>query len=445
MNLEGQLNRAANGVLIGFVLFWAALGGAQPVFRTFYSLEARVAQAQCIFVGSVSNCSGTVTERSGFANGVMNCRITVQVDKAIKGQCGKTVELMSEVSPDDKRFGQWAEHHTSFLFFIEDKTWSNFGGHNPRWSTIRLGEAVPAEKTYSADNPVYLMDFSVVTNSQEVLARTRQFAKRRLKAPLQFFTFGPRPELPLWTSLMVPVQPSLEKFAHERIKSTNWMERAEAARALQYFKSASNTKLLKPLLNDPSFQDWQTEHVVWKTTRSYYVRQAAYDVLSGWDAVVDKPLTEEALPWRFDPAVRFPLPVQVPTRLWVHRATNSLEMGTDYTPGMLDTNIMTGSNMVVGTRFEWFVYPEGEIRHANASRLDLEYSTTPISRVEYFEIGRDGMPVEGRKYNVEMEFTIFETDNPPAGVDNTPLNPWRPQDGKNYRVLFQHRLRQATE
>jgi len=98
----------------------------------------------------------------------------------------------------------------------------------------------------------------------------------------------------------------------------------------------------------------------------------------------------------------------------------------------------------VRRRFTWFVYPEGEPRPATASRLDLEYWPTPLNSV-YFSQDRGGFPVQGRKYNVEMDFTLFETDNPPPESENVPRNTWRPEDGKNYRVLLQRTLTQTAQ
>jgi hypothetical protein len=238
------------------------------------------------------------------------------------------------------------------------------------------------------------------------------------------------------------VEPSLEKFAREKINATNAMYRVEGIKALRYFKSAANIKLLKPLLNDPAFQDWFTQNVVWKTKRSYYTRQAAYEVLQEWGVPSAKPLMEEDLPWRFDPAVRQNLPVQIPTRLWIHDRTNAFEMGASY-DDIINTNVMTGSNMITGTQFKWFVYPEGHVRPATSSRLELDYWPTCLSRVQYFERAKDGLPVQGQKYIVEVDFTLFETDNPPADPDN--VSGWSPQDGKNYQVLLQRTLRETCQ
>src|ERR1041385_7228459 len=90
-------------VLTG-VVFSTTTAKAQPVFRTYRSLEARVAAAQCIVRGTISNCSGIFIERRGGygadgtvrPDGVMRYAITVQVDEVIKGKSARTMELVTE-------------------------------------------------------------------------------------------------------------------------------------------------------------------------------------------------------------------------------------------------------------------------------------------------------------------------------------------------------------
>src|SRR5436305_640376 len=98
------------------IAFFPATTEGQPVFRTYQSLEARIAQARSVVRGSISQCSGAFIERQGGyfggrdeagrrrADGVMRYVITVQVLEAIKGNAPKTIELVQETSADDKRF-----------------------------------------------------------------------------------------------------------------------------------------------------------------------------------------------------------------------------------------------------------------------------------------------------------------------------------------------------
>jgi hypothetical protein len=311
-------------LVLSGVIFPTMISKAQPVFVTYYSLEARVARAQSIFRGTISKCAGTFIERQGGffggynkdgtkrPDGVMKYTITVQVDETLKGKSAKTIELVQETSADDKRFEQWADQHASFLFFIGDKEWSNLGGHNSQWSTIRLGKAVPSERDYTSDHPVYSMDFTRLTDTKAILARVRKSAKAPSDGRLKFHTLGQIPDSASFNCfLIVPVQPSLEKIAKHLIAApeyfANWKDkrdfdlwwrwqlRCEGVDALRYFNSAANIKLLQSLLNDPDFELFRRKDQE-KTFKQYPVRAKAYEVLMAWGVDVTKPVTEEIIP-----------------------------------------------------------------------------------------------------------------------------------------------------
>jgi hypothetical protein len=50
----------------------------------------------------------------------------------------------------------------------------------------------------------------------------------------------------------------------------------------------------------------------------------------------------------------------------------------------------------------------------------------------------DGIPLPGKKYIVEVDLAVFETDVPPQHA-------WQPQGSKNYKVLWQRTLKQTVE
>jgi hypothetical protein len=314
-------------LVLSSIVFSATIAKAQPVFFTYYSLEARVAQAQSVFRGTISNCSGTFIERQGGffggykedgtkrPDGVMKYTITVQVDETLKGKSAKTIELVQETSADDKRFEQWADQHTSFLWFFGDQAWSNLRGNVSKtnhWSTLRLGAAVPAEHNFTGDNPVFLMDFTHLTNSKAILAQARKSAKAPSDGLLRLHRLGQIPDSAFFSSfLIVPVQPSLEKIAKHLIAapeafangkdksdfnlSWRWPLRVDGVDALRHFKSAANIKLLKSLLNDPDCELFRRQNQD-MTFRQYPVRAKAYEVLTAWGVDVTKPVTEETIP-----------------------------------------------------------------------------------------------------------------------------------------------------
>lgn len=92
--------------------------------------------------------------------------------------------------------------------------------------------------------------------------------------------------------------------------------------------------------------------------------------------------------------------------------------------------------MVTGVRDELFVYPAGDARPSLGGRwglgnLDFNLGTSILNAKQ------DGIPVPGKKYIVEMDLAIFETDIPPQHA-RTPYS-------KNYRVLWKRTLRQTVE
>jgi len=315
--------------------FFLAIGNApaQPAYVTYNSLELRVVQAQSIVRGTISNLTRTVlAPPRGFRTNMallngkwqslvsqipddgISYTFTVHVDEVLKGHPPQTIEMTQVTRGFDKRFEQWAEQHTSFLWFLGDPTWSNLGGCGTRsnavcCSTIRLGEPVPGESVYSGDPPV-IADFRPVTDPNEILARTRKLAKQPA-ASTNVFTFQHIPQKPLenpWASLAVPATPALEKIAREMIADPEpfigsedslatrvWMRcqwRAIGVDALRYFKSARNIRLMKSLLKDPQFYKSDPD----AATRQYVVRSHAYEILKLWGIDVSKPVVEEAVP-----------------------------------------------------------------------------------------------------------------------------------------------------
>jgi hypothetical protein len=330
-------------LVAGFTLF-GGIVGAQPIFPHYDSLELRAARAQNIVRGTVSKCTGTFVERRGGYNGgygedgkarpdgVMRYTITVKVDEVLKGKSIRTLELVQETWAGDKRFEQWGEHHTSFVWFNEgditkSTTWSNLqgiDGQTNKWNTIRLGEPVPAESHSSSDSPIYAQDFTRVTDPKDLVARVRKLAKDR-SDPSRVHTFRPvwPPERDNgWASLSVPVNASLEKTGRRMIESPdeflsrevvstetnaeqravylNWIERErnevrkEGINALQYFRSPANIKLVKPFRENPSYQLYRFEDG--RLVRKFELRKAAFDTLQKWEMDAGRVVLEEDVP-----------------------------------------------------------------------------------------------------------------------------------------------------
>ena len=136
-----------------------------------------------------------------------------------------------------------------------------------------------------------------------------------------------------------------------------------------------------------------------------------------------------------DPSSRHPVLVSVPTRLKVTRTDNMLSVELDPT-SLEPTNLIVGSNMVTGVQSEEYIYPVGEPRPATGGyglNGGLEFNLG----TRYWHATPDGIPLPGKKYVIEVELTIFETDIPPQHA-------WSPY-GKNYRVLLTKTLKQIVD
>jgi hypothetical protein len=90
--------------------------------------------------------------------------------------------------------------------------------------------------------------------------------------------------------------------------------------------------------------------------------------------------------------------------------------------------------MVTGDDSWLYVYPIGGSRPSQAHNETMggfliggNWHTKP-----------DGLPLPGKKYAVEADLIIFETDIPSQHM-------WMPWGSKNYRVLWRRTLKQIIE
>ena len=323
-------------------------------FYTPISLEARVARAEAVVLGSISSATPTVVVPPGGyvtnsarmpdgtvrvygytdPNGQARWAITFKVDEVIKGPRRKSVELLALGIPGlDQRYEQWAGEHTAFLCFIHAP--QEIGVQNePQYlvrglgwgDAIRLGPPVPGERTVSGTErgpPVLGMDFARLATREEILGRARAFARREKgpyaehKLVLPFGVGGDLAGGATPTGLVVPVAPSLERLARRLIDAPDAFSppsfqgskeaysaysraptRAGGVAALKWFKSASNVKLLKKLLGDPMScvvgRQEPDGSAAW--VREYPVRASAYSVLVEWGIPVPEPVSEESVP-----------------------------------------------------------------------------------------------------------------------------------------------------
>jgi hypothetical protein len=136
-----------------------------------------------------------------------------------------------------------------------------------------------------------------------------------------------------------------------------------------------------------------------------------------------------------DPAICHLVSVRVPTQLKIERTPDTLFVEID-TNSYESTNLTVGTNMLVGNEAELDVYPAGKPPALKSGDGSMG-SGTGFSASGIWHTKPNGIPLPGKKYEVEMDLVVFETDIPPQHM-------WMPR-GKNYKVLWRRTLKQIVE
>jgi hypothetical protein len=134
----------------------------------------------------------------------------------------------------------------------------------------------------------------------------------------------------------------------------------------------------------------------------------------------------------------------MPTRLSVQRAVGRLSVSYDLA-ALRNVKITVGKKMTIGVKDELRVYLKGDARPSRyrsvlegsmnetepavpLSDADLLKSTETLTSV------RDGIPAVGKRYIVELDIILFETDVPAQHM-------WSFASSGNYRVLWEKKLK----
>ena len=138
-----------------------------------------------------------------------------------------------------------------------------------------------------------------------------------------------------------------------------------------------------------------------------------------------------------DPTVRHPVSIRVPTRLKIVRTADAISAEVD-TNSFEPETITVGTNMATGVETEIEIYPSGQPPKDKSGSGMMGGGTTELPPVSgSWHTAKDGIPVPGKKYDVEVNLKIFETDIPPQHM-------WGPQSEK-YKILWQRTLKQTVE
>jgi hypothetical protein len=304
---------------------------AQPLCHTYNSLEWLVAHSDLVVRASVAEVA-TAPSQGQQAWKI----VTLKVHETLKGDAAKALTFAEENSQGSMLYERWKDAALEGLWFLvrnkehddseirEERIAARYPLklHGDGWSMVCLRPPVAGQRDLPP--PIYGMQLETLSEAKEILKATKTAAAGNGKREtLRGHTIG----LPLSCDrLRVPVDSRLEKLARRLIKSPDdylqqelrhrpegedkrrlWESglrnsrdflRAEGAKALVYFPSDENIKILKLLLEDPAC--WHPtmgndgESAAMK--REYYVRHEACVTLLAWGVKVDQPLLEEWVP-----------------------------------------------------------------------------------------------------------------------------------------------------
>ncbi len=264
--------------------------------RGVESLECCVADSDVVLVGRFVKAVGCVPTPLG------DEIVTLHVVTCLKGNATGDVNVRSFARDG----ASWQKPETDILLcLVKDPSNAasdvTAGAHalalrTPWWSENFKNLAVfPLDGSAAA---VSKKGFQILSDAGDILALARRIAAE------------PRPtayeEIPVPTDcdvskvrsfrtdgyanyLRVPADADLEKNA-VRLTHAEWAgDRACGAHCLRHFRSRENEQLLKSLLKDPYFFEWDQNFPV----REYTVRKRACESLTEWGVVFEKPLLEE--------------------------------------------------------------------------------------------------------------------------------------------------------
>jgi hypothetical protein len=135
--------------------------------------------------------------------------------------------------------------------------------------------------------------------------------------------------------------------------------------------------------------------------------------------------------------------VSIPARLSVRRTPGRLSVA--YDPASLrNVKIMVGKKMTIGMKDELRVYAEGgtrpvAYRNLHEAELKEKQPALPLSNpdflgsTEILSSDPGGIPAARKRYVVEHDIILFETDIPAQHM-------WNPESSRNYRVLWEDKL-----
>jgi signal peptidase I len=304
--------------LIGFLLLPASVHAEIVVAE---SMEWVLATSDRVVVAKVVKVDTVLDQEK------KECQlVTVAITKTLKGENADRVTFLLRPYIHHGYAKQWMDEGIPIIFYLikndgkrvavpaEKCAWLlRDNGNGP--DAVLLGKS---KHHFTGCIPVLTRQFEVLTETAAILKFVEKSAKLQAKGTPQPHTL----EVPsdtavykkLWSRsavyLIVPIDEKLEELGRKWCMTDSPRERTEGAKILRHFKNERNIELLKPLLKDPSTSEatmhrtvpGKAELELVYRKKLYYVRQAAYDALRELGAKVERPVLEELLEGRDDPA-----------------------------------------------------------------------------------------------------------------------------------------------
>jgi hypothetical protein len=270
-------------------VFAAVETQAQPLFPAARSIEATVANADLVVVGTLIKfvAKEQTVQRGGHEIGL---EVSETLKQDLFTDPYERLGLRVANPPDE--INDWLSRGNKLLVAHDDNA--------PDECTVF--ELAPGRCE------VLTADFTLLRDGKDVLAAAKETVRRMPVAIERIHTYPlvvPRAVIagtkwePYYGTgghlrLSVPVDQKLEKRAQDYIDSDSYQNRQEGVRALRYFSSNQNIARVKRLLVDPGWGhlkhagENQGVEVRW-----YGVRDEAYRTLRAWGVDVEKPVIRE--------------------------------------------------------------------------------------------------------------------------------------------------------
>jgi len=300
-----------------FALFAGALAareGRAQIGYTASSIEWLTGSSDMVLRASVASLSfRAVPPPSGEEPRWRQVTVTLRVHETLKGRRAGPVVLVLRRPAEETALVRWEQSRRPLLWFLTrssgndrapaadaEATGSVWNLAAPLPGGLPALELGPRAGEVRVPAPVFSMDLTLLDRAPELLAAVRADARRRRnRRPAEYrHVTLPRDVMQRMgrsgdaNALVVPVDERLERLGLRWLGAEeDWVGEAGVG-ALEPFPSSMNVALAKRLLTDPSSRvEWTygPENTILRGERVYYLRPAAYRLLTGWGVEVPPP------------------------------------------------------------------------------------------------------------------------------------------------------------